>query len=319
MRIVFMGTPDFAAASLQALIASKHQIAAVVTQPDRPKGRGKQVQAPPVKLLALQHNISVLQPATIKTEDFLQTLRELQPECIVVVAYGKILPRSILQLPPKGCINVHASLLPYYRGSAPIHWSVMNGEWETGVTTMFMNEGMDTGDMILKESLIIAPQDNVGLVHDRLAKLGAELLIETLDLLEQAKVLRTPQDHRLATYAPMLKKEHELIHWDRPAGDIHNHVRGMDPWPGTYTLWQNKVLKIWRTELPQAREINSLPGTVLEEASSGILIQTGQGQILVQELQLQGSKRMEVKEFLRGKSLTPGTILGSQEGVKPCD
>ncbi|SHJ95991.1 methionyl-tRNA formyltransferase [Desulforamulus aeronauticus] len=316
MRIVFMGTPDFAAASLQALIASKHQVVAVVTQPDRPKGRGKQVQAPPVKVLALQHNISVLQPATIKTEDFLQTLRELQPTCIVVVAYGKILPQAVLQLPPKGCINVHASLLPYYRGSAPIHWSVMNGERETGVTTMFMDEGMDTGDMILKKYLTIAPQDNVGLVHDRLAKLGAELLIETMDLLEQGEVPRASQDHRLATYAPMLKKEHELIHWDRAAGDIHNHVRGMDPWPGTYTLWQNKVLKIWRTELPKAREINSLPGTVLEEAPSGILIQTGQGQILVQELQLQGSKRMEVKEFLRGKSLTPGTILGSQEGVE---
>ena len=316
MRIVFMGTPDFAAASLQALIVSKHQIAAVVTQPDRPKGRGKQVQAPPVKLLALQYNIPVLQPATIKTEDFLQTLRELQPDCIVVVAYGKILPLAILQLPPKGCINVHASLLPYYRGSAPIHWSVMNGETETGVTTMFMDEGMDTGDMILKKHLTIAPQDNVGLVHDRLAKLGAELLVETMDLLEQSQVPRTPQDHRLATYAPLLKKEHELIDWNKPARDIHNHVRGMDPWPGTYTLWQNKVLKIWRTELPKAREVNSLSGTVLEETPAGILIQTGQGQILVQELQLQGSKRMDVNEFLRGKRLAPGTILGSQEGVE---
>lgn len=316
MRIVFMGTPDFAAASLQNLITNQQQVVAVVTQPDRPKGRGKQVQAPPVKQLALQHNIPILQPSTIKTEDFFQTLKELEPECIVVVAYGKILPPTILNLPPKGCINVHASLLPQYRGSAPIHWSVINGERETGVTTMFMDEGMDTGDMILKKQLTINHHDNVGVVHDRLAKLGAELLVETLGLLKKNQAPRTPQDHSLATYAPMLTKEHELIDWHKSAQDIHNHVRGMDPWPGTYTLWQGKVLKIWHTEVPEPRELNSQPGTVLEEYPAGILIQTGQGQILVQELQLQGSKRMEVKEFLKGKKLIPGTVLGSQKGVE---
>ncbi|AQS59051.1 methionyl-tRNA formyltransferase [Desulforamulus ferrireducens] len=314
MRIVFMGTPDFAAASLQALIDHRQQVLAVVTQPDRPKGRGKQVQAPPVKQLALQHNIPVLQPSNIRTEEFYHTLQELQPECIVVVAYGKILPPAILHLPPKGCINVHASLLPQYRGSAPIHWAVINGERTTGVTTMFMDEGMDTGDMILKKQLTIDHHDNVGVVHDRLAKMGAELLVETLELLEHNKAPRQPQDHSQATYAPMLKKEHELIDWHKSAPAIHNHVRGMNPWPGTYTLWQGKVLKIWRTDIPQTREINSLPGTVLEESSAGILVQTGQGQILIQELQLQGGKRMEVGEFLKGKKLTPGTILGSQEG-----
>lgn len=310
MRIVYMGTPDFAAVSLEALVKAGHQITGVVTQPDKPKGRGKLVQPPPVKVLAQKYNLPVLQPTSIKTEEFLQTIQELKPQCLVVVAYGKILPPSLLKLPPKGCINVHASLLPRYRGSAPIHWSVINGEPETGVTTMFMDEGMDTGDMILKKSVSIGPEDTVGMVHDKLADLGAGLLIETLNLLEQDRASGIPQDHSLATYAPMLRKEHELIHWDRAALEINNHVRGMNPWPGAYTTWNNQVLKIWRTSVAMDAGTMEKPGTVLTSQPGGILVQTGEGQVLIRELQLQGSKRMDADEFLRGKQILPGTVLG---------
>ncbi|ABO50232.1 methionyl-tRNA formyltransferase [Desulforamulus reducens MI-1] len=314
MRIVFMGTPDFAATSLKALIDAGQQVVAVVTQPDKPKGRGRQVQPPPVKVLANEYKIPVLQPTSIKINEFQQTIEELKPECIVVVAYGKILPTEILELPPKGCINVHASLLPYYRGSAPIHWAIINGEEETGVTTMFMDKGMDTGDMILKSSVSIGPSDTVGAIHDKLASDGAKLLIETIHLLEEDCAPRIPQNHKLATYAPMLRKEHELIHWDLSAKDIHNHVRGMNPWPGTYTIWDNKILKIWQTTIPAHQNIDADPGTVLEVSPSGILVQTAGGQILIKELQLQGSRRMEVTEFLRGKQMSPGTVLGFEGG-----
>lgn len=314
MRIVFMGTPDFAAESLKALLDAGEQIVAVVTQPDKPKGRGKQVQSPPVKNLALANNLPVLQPVSIRSIEFIKTLQDLQPECLVVVAYGKILPLEILEMPSKGCINVHASLLPFYRGSAPIHWSIINGETETGVTTMCMDEGMDTGDMILKKHLTIGSDDTVGKVHDLLAKQGAELLVETLKLLKLNRAPRIPQDHSVATYAPMLKKEHELIQWNNPAKNIHNHVRGMNPWPGSYTMWGDKILKLWQTMVPDAKSYHAEPGTVLEVSSSGILVQTGQGQILLKELQLQGSKRMDTAQFLRGKKVQLGTVFG-ENGV----
>lgn len=309
MRIVFMGTPDFAAASLKGLVESGHQVAAVITQTDKPKGRGKQVQAPPVKVMAQEYGLPVLQPASIKTGEFLEQLRAIDPQCLVVVAYGRILPTQILNLPPKGCINVHASLLPYYRGAAPIHWAVINGEGETGVTTMYMDEGMDTGDMILKRTLGIGPNDTVGQVHDELAKLGAELLVETLGLIAEDRAPRIPQDHSRATYAPLLRKEHEVIQWEQSSSHIHNHIRGMNPWPGAFTTWQGKVLKIWQSQIPQPMKAMALPGTVLEMHSSGILVQTGSGQLLIKELQLQGSKRMEAEAFLRGKQIEPGTVL----------
>ncbi|GAB6181072.1 methionyl-tRNA formyltransferase [Desulfotomaculum defluvii] len=316
MRIVFMGTPDFAAASLKSLIHSNQQVVAVVTQPDKPKGRGKQVQAPPVKILAQEYDLPVLQPASIKTREFLDTMKEINPDCIIVVAYGKILPPELLELPPKGCINVHASLLPYYRGSAPIHWAIINGEPETGVTTMYMDKGMDTGDMILKKPVPIGAEDTLGYLHDKLAVEGAKLLIETINLLKQNRVPRTPQNNALATYAPMLKKANERIQWSASAHDIHNHVRGMNPWPGTYTTWEDKILKIWQTAIPAQNQnkVEAVPGSVLEANSSGLLVQTGQGQIIIKELQLQGSKRMEVGEFLRGKLLLPGTTLGNEGG-----
>ena len=316
MRIVFMGTPDFAVASLKALLNAGEQVVAVVTQPDKPKGRGKQVQPPPVKTLALEQNLSVLQPSNIRTEEFIKTLQDLQPDCIVVVAYGKILPIEVLDLPAKGCINVHASLLPSYRGSAPIHWALINGETETGVTTMFMNEGMDTGDMIIKKHLSISPLDNVGILHDKLAEQGAKLLVETIKLLKADQAPRVSQDHTLATYAPMLRKEHELIHWDRSAQSIYNHVRGMNPWPGTYTTWEDKILKIWNTKLPEKKTMQADPGMVLDVNPSGILVQTGLGQIIITELQLQGGKRMDVAQFIRGKNMNPGTLFGNRGVVE---
>lgn len=310
MRIVFMGTPDFAAASLKALLEAGQQVIGVVTQPDKPKGRGKQVQSPPVKALALEYNLPVYQPSSIKTGEFYEQLSLLKPDCIVVVAYGKILTKEVLLLPPRGCINVHASILPYYRGSAPIHWAVINGEQETGITTMFMDEGMDTGDMILKSRLPIGPDENVGIIHDRLAAQGANLLVKTMELLVQGKAPRTPQDHSIATYAPMLRKEHEHINWNQKAQEVHNHVRGMDPWPGTFTTWEGQVLKIWKTSVPAPLMFSASPGTVLELQTGGILVQTRQGQVLIKELQLQGSKRMEAGQFLRGKQIAPGTVLG---------
>ncbi|MEG6511381.1 methionyl-tRNA formyltransferase [Desulforamulus ruminis] len=311
MRIVYMGTPDFAVPCLEAIVQAGHQVVGVITQPDKPRGRGKQVQPTPVKAAAQRMNLPLWQPPSIKTEDFLQKMQELAPQCIVVVAYGKILPPSLLRLPPLGCINVHASLLPRYRGAAPIHWSVINGEVETGVTTMFMDEGMDTGDMILKRRIAIGPEETVGLIHDQLAQTGAALLVETLEQLERNQAPRVSQDPALATYAPMLHKEHEFIHWNRTALEVHNHVRGMNPWPGAYTTWEGRVLKIWRTVVAEAAGKKESPGTVLASGPEGIPVQTGDGVVLIKELQLQGSKKMEAKAFLRGKPILPGTVFGS--------
>lgn len=315
MQVVFMGTPDFAVPTLEALIKKGHRVLAVVTQPDKPKGRGKQVQPGPVKQAAGKYGLPVLQPASVKTPEFLATLQELKPEVMVVVAYGKILPRAVLALPPYGCINVHASLLPGYRGAAPIHWAVMNGETRTGVTTMLMDAGMDTGDVLLKGELIIGPEDNVGTVHDRLARLGADLLVQTLDLAAGGKLSRTPQDHRQATYASLLKKEHEKIDWARSARAIHDHVRGMDPWPGAYTICDGRVLKIWQTRLIREQSLaKGVPGEILSvQPDQGLVVQTGSGQLLISELQLQGSKRMDTISFLRGKKVLPGTLLGKEE------
>ncbi|MBM7855740.1 methionyl-tRNA formyltransferase [Desulfohalotomaculum tongense] len=313
MRIVYMGTPDFAVPCLEKIMEQKHHLLAVITQPDRPKGRGKKLQPPPVKVVAESYNLPVYQPEKIKTAQFLQTLKELNPELIVVVAYGKILPKEILDLPPLGCVNVHASLLPKYRGAAPIHWAVINGEKETGVTTMYMNEGMDTGDMILSKSIPIDDDDTVGEVHDRLAALGAEVLGETLTLIASGSAPRVPQDHSQATYAPILKREHELINWNRSAREIKNQIRGMNPWPGTYTKLEGRVLKIWRAEIV-AGSSKEKPGTVISSTNDQLVVQTGAGCLSITELQLQGSKRLGICDFLRGRKVPPGTVLGAEGG-----
>lgn len=312
MRIVYMGTPDFAVPCLEEIINRGHQLAAVVTQPDRPKGRGRKLQPPPVKAAAQEHGIDVYQPNKIKTADFFNVLKDIGPDLIVVVAYGKILPPEILALPPMGCVNVHASLLPKYRGSAPIHWAVINGEKETGVTTMYMDEGMDTGDMILKKTVKIGSDTTVGEVHDQLKILGAELLGETLELIEQGIAPRTPQDDDLATYAPMLTREHEKINWNKPAEDIKNQIRGMNPWPGSYTTLDGKVLKVWRAEVLD-KTTDKKPGTVVQAEGDSIVVQAARGTVSLLELQLQGGKRLSCADFLRGRQMLTGKVLGAEE------
>lgn len=319
MRIVFMGTPDFAVPSLKALLAAGHDIAAVVTQPDRPKGRGQKLTPPPVKVAATDAGVEVLQPEKIKTADFGQQLKQLKPELIVVVAFGQLLSRDILEIPRHGCINVHASLLPGYRGAAPIHWAVINGEKETGVTIMQMDEGLDSGDMLLSAGIPVSPEDTTGTLHDKLAELGAQLLVETVARITSGRLPRTPQQHDKATYAPLLDKEIEKIDWNRSSVEIFNLVRGLNPWPGAYTLLADRVLKVWsvractvdRVPGPIPELADFKPGEVLGQIPEvGFAVSTGNGCIAVTEVQIQGSKRMGAQEFLRGHSIEKGTMLG---------
>lgn len=310
MRIVYMGTPDFAVPCLEMIINQDYELVGVVTQPDRPRGRGQKLHPPPVKVVADKKGISVYQPDKIRTPEFLDTLTGLAPDIIVVVAYGKILPQEILQLPPGGCVNVHASLLPKYRGAAPIHWAVINGEEKTGITTMYMDKGMDTGDMILNSEISIGPDDTVGDIHDRLATLGAAVLEETLKLASDGKAPRTPQDHNQATYAPMLKKEHEVINWHNSALGIKNQIRGMNPWPGTFTTLAGEVLKVWRAEVVDDAHWGYKPGTIVSSNKGQFIVQAGDGCLSLLEVQLQGGKRLVIDDFMRGKTIPQGTILG---------
>lgn len=310
MRIVFLGTADFAVPCLQALREAGYDLAGVVTQPDRPKGRGKRLAPPPVKETAQALGLAVLQPEKIKDPEAIEQIKELNPECLVVVAYGQLLPKSLLEMTPYGCINVHASLLPRYRGAAPIHRAIMDGCQETGVTTMFVTEKLDAGDIILQSKRVIEPDMTVGELHDLLAGDGAKLLLDTLALMAEGKAVRKPQEEAEATYAAMLRREDELIDWQRTAQEIVNQIRGMDPWPGAYTCWQGKNLKIWKATV-RPGNWEAMPGTVVNTDDHGLLIVGGDGQgVLVRELQLQGKKRLAVKEFLKGNSLVPGTILG---------
>lgn len=308
MRVVYMGTPDFAAPALKAIIEAGHEVPAVITQPDRPRGRGKKETPPPVKTVARSLNIPVFQPLRLKDPDFLDILRGLSPEIIVVAAYGRILPAEILYLPRYGCVNAHASLLPKYRGAAPIHWAIIKGEKETGITTMHIDEGLDTGDMILRQSTPIGEEDNVGSVHDRLAVLGAGLMVETLRLLERGEAPRESQTG-ISSYAPAIKAEDEIINWGSPARDIINLIRGMDPWPGARTYLGGQVLKVWRaTIMDESSPVG--PGVVMSGAHDGIIIGTGRGLIRLDELQLQGGRRLKAADFARGRPVPGGSILG---------
>lgn len=319
MKIVFMGTPDFAVPSLKALLSAGHQVVGVVTQPDRPKGRGQKLAPPPVKAAALEAGLKTFQPEKIKTAEFTATLKKMAPELIVVAAFGQLLSEEILQLPGYGCINVHASLLPKYRGAAPIHWSVIKGESETGVTIMQMERGLDTGDMIVSESIPILSSDTTGTIHDKLALLGAQLLVKAVEEIAVGTARGIPQDHQQSTYAPLLTKDTEKIDWTKSSMDIYNLIRGLNPWPGAYTKNGDKVLKVWASS---ACTIDCIPGPIPELTGYppgqilgnipdvGFAVATGNGCIALTEVQLQGSRRMKAEDFMRGYHLAKGTILG---------
>lgn len=303
-----MGTPDFAVPSLELLCRENYEVTLVVTQPDRPKGRGRKRVPSPVKAKALALNLQVSQPATLKSDKFENQLKSLQPDFLVVVAFGHILSQRILQVPKFGAINIHASLLPKYRGPAPIQWAIMNAEPYTGVTSMFMDTGMDTGHILLTQREPILPEDTASTLHDRMANAGAELLIKTLKDLAAKKIQPIPQDHSQATYAPLLKKQDGHINWQRPAEKLEPFIRGMTPWPGAFTFHNEKRLKIMKAA-PISETVTEAPGTILEAFPDELRVATGKGTLSILEIQGPSGKRLEIAEFLRGYRLPAGTIL----------
>lgn len=307
--IVFMGTPDFSVPCLESLHRSRHRVVQVVTQPDRPKGRGRRVYPPPVKAKALALGLPVIQPEKIKTAEFIATLSGLHPHLLVVVAYGRILPKAVLEIPTAGCINVHASCLPQYRGAAPIHWAIINGETETGITTILMDEGMDTGDILLSATEPITPADTAATLHDRLAALGAKVLGETLDHLADGRLTPTPQAHDRASLAPMLKKEDGRIDWCQPAKAISDRIRGMNPWPGAFTFYDQKRLKILKAVALPSGATEVAPGTIVPGFPDELRVAAGDGLLSILEVQGESGKRLTIVEFLRGHSMPAGTMF----------
>lgn len=326
LKVIFMGTPEFSVPSLDMLVKEGYDVLAVVTQPDRPKGRGKKLCCPPVKEYAKKQNICVLQPRKIKTDEFILSLKKKSPDVIVTVAYGKILPQEVLDIPKKGCINVHASLLPKYRGAAPINWAIINGEIKTGITTMLTDAGMDTGDILLKREIDIPNDITAGELHDKLALIGAEVLKETLERIGKGIIQRIPQNESEATYAPMMKKDTGLISWKNSSESIHNLIRGTNPWPGAFTSYNGKRIKIWKSDIldsgfkgfqglhtgeadktHEALKTNKMhethetykdtePGTIINKEKDGILVACGKGYIRILELQFDGCKKLCVDE-----------------------
>jgi methionyl-tRNA formyltransferase len=305
MKLIFMGTPDFAVPCLESLIAAGHEIAAVFTQPDKPVGR-KQVLTPPdVKVCALKHNLPVYQPVSMRDGTAMEIIRKLNPDAIIVAAYGKILPKEMLDFPKYGCINVHGSLLPKYRGAAPIQWSVINGDPQTGVTIMQMNEGVDTGDMLMRRAIPIDIDDTAESMFDKLAALGGTAIVEALEKLERGELIPEKQDESLATHAPMLDKQIALVDWNKSAAAVHNLVRGLYSWPIAYTLLNGKKLKLLRTS---PCESSGEPGTII--SVDPLTVACSEGSVIIHELQLEGKKRMDSKTFLIGHKLTVGEKIG---------
>jgi methionyl-tRNA formyltransferase len=317
IKVIFMGTPDFAKPSLNTLIEEGYDVIAVVTQPDRRTGRKRVLTPTPVKEEALKHEILVLQPEKLRAPDSVAEITALQPDLIVTAAYGQILPLSILNLPKHGCINIHASLLPKYRGGAPIQYSIMNGDSVTGVTIMYMAEGLDTGDMLSRVEVPIGEQDDTGSMHDKLSEAGAALLKSILPDLLAGKLEPAVQNNSEATYAPNISREDERIRWERSSREIYNQVRGLHPWPIAFTLWDQERFKIWTCRLqvdktPSKASLHkdSVPGTVLQSSAEGIEVKTGDGSIWLTKIQPAGKKAMEAAEFNRGSTISEGTILG---------
>ncbi|MSP41338.1 MAG: methionyl-tRNA formyltransferase [Deltaproteobacteria bacterium] len=307
-RIVFMGTPQVAAATLDQLIQGPDPVVGVVTQPDRPSGRGQQTNPSPVRKTAEAHNLPVIAAEKIRTPEFLEALRQWQPDIIVVVAYGRILPKTILQLPSQGCLNVHYSLLPKYRGAAPAAWTIIKGESEAGVTTMKLVEAMDAGDIYLQQAVALAGDETTGSLQAKLTPIGAALLLETLRQLKDGTLLMRPQDSSAATLAPILKKEHGLIDWNKSALEIERRVRGLDPWPGSFTHVGDKLLKIHRTKTIST-ERNGQPGEVIRADAGGFWIATAAGVIELDEVQLENKKRLAGSEFIKGARVKLGDRL----------
>ena len=309
MKVVFMGTPDFAVGTLEAIIEAGHEVLLVVTQPDKPKGRSGALQFPPVKECAVAHGIEVFQPTKIRLEENVEFLRKYDADIFVVAAFGQILPKSILDMPKHGCINVHASLLPKYRGAAPIQWAVINGDPVTGVTIQQMDIGVDTGDIIVTKELAIATDETGGGLFDKLAAVGAEACLEAMEQIANGTATRTPQNHEEATHVSMISKEFGLIDWNKSAVEIERLIRGLNPWPSAYTKLDGKTFKIWKASV-KAENSNETPGSVCKAGKEGLEVQTGEGVLSLVEVQLEGKKRMEADAFLRGYQVAEGTLLG---------
>ncbi len=306
MRVIFMGTPDFATGTLEKIVLAGHEVVGVVTQPDKPKGRGKTLMPTPVKEVAVKYNLPVYQPKKVREPEVVELLRGLKPDVIVVAAFGQIISKEILEMPKYGCINVHASLLPAYRGAAPIQWAVINGDKESGVTIMQMDEGIDTGDMIEKVVVPIDKDETGGSLFEKLSQAGAELCVKVLTDLEDGKAVREKQPEESTTpYAKMIDKKMGAIDWEKPAKEIEQLIRGLNPWPSAYTKLQGKTLKIWKAEVLE-QDSKEAPGQIAEVTKDSIAVQTGQGLLKVLELQLEGKKRMDTASFLRGYTLKEG-------------
>lgn len=323
MRVIFMGTPDFAVGTLEAILAAGHEVVLTVTQPDKPKGRGKIMQASPVKVCAQKHGIAIYQPKKIREKECIEYLRGFAPDIMIVSAFGQILPKEILEMPRYGCVNVHASLLPKYRGAAPIQWAVINGDAISGVTTMRMDEGLDTGDMIEQTEVVLAADETGGSLFDRLAETGAELCVRTLEEIAKGTAKYTPQNHEEATHTSMIRKQLGEIDWKKPARELECLIRGLNPWPSAYTFLDGKTLKIWKAEVRDNEQEEAIesgnasvtgealePGTIIRVMKDAIEVQTGQGILILKELQLEGKKRLSADAFLRGFSVEAGKKLG---------
>ncbi|MCR4685714.1 MAG: methionyl-tRNA formyltransferase [Lachnospiraceae bacterium] len=309
MNVVFMGTPDLAVTVLDAIVQSSHNVTAVVTREDKQKGRGKELSMPPVKAYALEHDIPVFQPVKIKTEEAVATLRSFDADIYVVAAYGQILSEEILSIPKKGCVNVHTSLLPKYRGSSPIQWAIIEGETQTGVTVMQMDAGMDTGDILFTQKVAIDPKETGGSLHDKLADTGAALIVKALDEIEKGNVNPVKQDSAQATYTKMLDKGMGNIRFEAGSARIERMIRALNPWPSTYTYLHGKILKIWAAEVFPEKSTEA-PGTVIRVDGSAFFVKTGDGVLKITEVQLEGKKRMSVKDFLLGAKIQAGDVLG---------
>ena len=307
-KIVFMGTPEFAVPSLDILITHNYQIAGVVTQPDRPRGRGRIPTLPPIKALAEKYNLPVNQPERMRNREVIDYFRDLAPDLVVVAAFGQILPREILEIPKMGCVNVHPSLLPKCRGAAPMNWTIIRGEVKTGVTIMLMDEGLDTGDILSQEETMIDPEETFGKLRERLAEMGAALLLKTVGMIVNGIVTRTSQDDSLATYAPRLKKEDGLVNWNKDVSQVVNLIRGLSPVPCAYTFYKGKMLKIFSAKGKTSYNVGT-PGKIGSETELGLPVEAKNGYVYLREIQVENKKRMSVHDFLRGFRILPGDIL----------